>query len=212
MYFAPAIFNNINNPQDGEVLTYDAASGLWVNAQSSSGQPVSRVDALPRTAITTTQALGAGEMNLTYFTAPNAFTVSKIAAARSVTGPTTTARYLALYSEDPITGDLTLVAQTGNNAAILVNPYTETALLSPYTLVANQRYAIGILFTGSAMPNLLCTQTGVILSGGIDELLAATPRVSAQSVASLTSPPASITASTGLTITKQAVMYLGVLA
>jgi hypothetical protein len=62
------------------------------------------------------------------------------------------------------------------------------------------------------MPNLLCTQTGVVVSGGIDELLAATPRISAQSSSTLTSPPASITASTGLTISKQAVMYLGVLA
>jgi hypothetical protein len=212
MYFYPPIYHEFDDPQDGEVITYDAASGLWVNGQSSNGPSVSRVDALPRTSITTTQALGGGEMNFTYFTAPNAFTVSKIAVARSASGPNTTARYLALYSEDAATGNLTLVAETGNNAAILATPYTETALLANYTLVANQRYAIGILFNGATMPNLLATQTSVILTSGIDELLAAAPRISAQYVSTLTSPPASITASTDLTISRQAVMYLGVLA
>lgn len=204
---------NAPSPSDNNLLTWEASSSSWKAKSIFSGITLSRVDAIPRTSLVSTTGLVSGQAELVFFQLGGNFTVNSICAVRSGTTPSgTTVRQLALYEEDASTGVLTKVADTGNVASILAaSAYTETAVVTPVALTPGKRYAIAILFVASGtMPNLLVTQSAQGISTGMDELLAASPRLYASSVnTALTSLPASMTPTTDFTTSKAFVPYLG---
>lgn len=189
MYFAPAIFNNINNPQDGEALVYDAASGLWVNGAVAAGSVLAIPSPTANAVETVNRVLGVagsdtpatGVACLTMFTAEESLTVGNVSmnAATSSSSGLTLAR-MGLYTIDS-SDNATLVARTASDTTLFNSSNTlytrafATAGGYPatYALVSGQRYALGVICVGSTGGNYLSTlilsastSIGTIMSGG----------------------------------------------
>lgn len=121
-------------------------------------------------------ALASGDMLLTYFTADQDITATKVFTAvtdQVVSAPTVSR--VGLYSVNDA-DDLTLIASTAHSASlwsVAWNGYT-TNLSAPVAIVARQRYAVGTVFVGTTGPKLsgtygLWSESGVLprLSGKV---------------------------------------------
>lgn len=131
---------------------------------------------IPRTDYLNTQALSAGEssvprdvvmasvtmssqsLRLAYFTATKTESVAtvRVQTTGTAAGATPSLIRVGLYSV-AANGDITLVASTANDTALLAaqNTMYSKALSAPYTKQAGQRYAVGLLVvTAAAAPTV----------------------------------------------------------
>jgi hypothetical protein len=145
------------HPQYLTVAEADAAyapySTLYLG--SSTVETFSRIDA------TQGRDLLAGQVHLTYFTATQTATVSNFTAATvGVAAAGLTLARIGLYS---VSGnDVTLEAACANDTSLFTSTFTvytrafDTGggLPASFEVLAGQRYAIGIIATGSTMPQL----------------------------------------------------------
>lgn len=177
----------------GGLLRDDSGALVVAGAQSfplDIGEEV-----IPRLAENTNAAaIVTGDVRLMYFTARRSETITQM---RMITGGTAatatpTAVKFGVYSEDPVTGDLTRVALTASDTSIFatINTMYARALLAPFNKVAGQRYAAALfLTTAVATPTL----TGISFGSSTTALL--TPRVAAK-LAGQADLPVSIPAGT----------------
>lgn len=94
---------------------------------------------------------GNNNLRLTYFTAQRTETVTKVRTVCNVVGAGATLSRIGVYSEDPATGNLTLVASTPAADTTLwttTGAVTKT-LTAPFTKTRGVRYAVGILTVGT---------------------------------------------------------------
>jgi hypothetical protein len=115
---------------------------------------------MPRTTLISTSALVSGTVNLTFFTARKTETITQVRVCTGTTaaGATPTLVRFGIYSEDPSTGDLTLVANVANDTTLFAANNTEytKALAASWSKVAGTRYAFAVLVvTGAALPTLV---------------------------------------------------------
>jgi hypothetical protein len=96
-----------------------------------------------------------------YFTAQRSETVDWVTTYTAANGATITYGAISIYTVDSA-GNLTQVGTTGDlHASIWASSFTmyTEQLTAPFSKVAGQQYAIGVLAVGSGTPNLLCAQT-----------------------------------------------------
>ena len=189
MYFAPAIFNNINNPQDGEALVYDAASGLWVDGEAGGGTPLpaeaqrysaGTAETFDRlTGITIGRTYSTGVTYLTALTPNSNVTASGITVYVTTAIASATLVRFGLYTFDGTT--YTLVARTAdikasltaNNASVTAAFSTTGGFPATYNLIANTLYYVGILqvattpatINGPSTPSSVSGVTAFVNSG-----------------------------------------------
>lgn len=147
----------------GRLLTYireyyggdlDPAAGLAV---------FPRADA-QSTSITSTS----GVLRLSYFTAPHAFSASRMRtySGGTAAGATPTLARVGLYTIDE-DGAGALVASIANNTALwaTMNTGYTSDLSSPYSIVEGQRYAVGFLVvTAQTAPTYLGSTVSALLT------------------------------------------------
>lgn len=115
--------------------------------------------AMPRElAMSAAVTMTSGTMRLSYFTARKTETITSVRIISGTTAATATPTLVrvGIYSQ-AANGDLTLVASTANDTALLAGTSTvyTKALQASWAKVAGQRYAFGILVvSGVAMPTL----------------------------------------------------------
>lgn len=170
MYFAPAIFNNINNPQNGEALIYDSAQGLWVNGEAGSGNvlgalgiPATAAEVFPRGFIGGASAAASGEVHLSFFEVAEDITVSNITMAGSNTiASGITLIRMGLYEAD-VNDSVTLVARAAVDNTLFTSSqvvYTRAfdttgGYPASYNLVAGTRYALGHIIVATTRPTII---------------------------------------------------------
>jgi hypothetical protein len=139
--------------------------------------------------------LVSGTMALQYFTATKTETITQVKSYTSgaAAGATPTLCRYGVYSE-AANGDLTLVASTPNDTTLWSAAYGiyPKALTAPWSKIAGQRYAVGILIVSAAACPTFCASnvTSANLAGTI---MGQTPRIYGASPASQTDLPASLT-------------------
>lgn len=118
-------------------------------------QPSGAICTLPR-ARSDEAPVSSGELNLTYFQAPAAYTVHN---ATIFTGDTAaagvTVAKIGIFSVDE-SANLTLIGSTPNTPTIAAATYTsyDTALSAPVTFTQGLYYAAGILIAATTPPSL----------------------------------------------------------
>lgn len=127
------------------------------NAQASA------VEVAPRMLANQTVTFTSGDLYLTYFTAYRNFSAGHIEVRiGSTAGSGLTKGRIGLYTVDPSTSALTLVASTTNDTAGWTGTYSGASKAlttgNPYSLVSGTRYAIGIIFVGTTAPTLIGVQ------------------------------------------------------
>lgn len=147
---------------------------------------------IPRETAASAVTMTSGTLRLCYFTALKTETIATIRAvcAGTAAGATPTLVRYGVYSVDPGTGDLTLIASTVNDTALFAANNTQypKALSATWDKVAGTRYAIGLLVvTAAAAPTI----DGAAFSGGSAEM-GAGPRISGNKTGE-TDLPATIT-------------------
>lgn len=133
-------------------LTESDIAGL-LNDMAAWGFLTSGEATMPRTGISSGQAVASGTLNLTYFTARKTETITqvRVPSGGTAAGATPTLCRVGIYSEAG-NGDLTLVASIASDTALWAATSTEylrsfTASLSK---VAGQRYALGLIVVSAA--------------------------------------------------------------
>lgn len=177
----------ITSAADGDVLTYDNATGLWKNTQPSFSnqmrlflqQPTAAIDVPLRTQVASSSTLVSGSVYFHQFTPTRNMTISQITmnTAGTAAAGLTLAR-IGLYTASDTAA--TLVAQTASDTTLFNSTFTsytrsfDTAGGYPatYNLVAGQRYAIAVIAVGTTMPALY---VGNFTPNNINSL---TPRMS----------------------------------
>lgn len=160
---------------------------LWANDLTLGVESVPRMLAQDATIATTS-----GTLRLAYFTARKATVAAnaKIVAGGTAAAATPTLVRIGLYTVAS-DGDLTLVASTANDTALLATQntlYTKTLGDDAYTFTIGQRYAAGVLVvTGATAPTLVGCNAGAAVTG----LVALEPYIAAN-LTSQTDLPASI--------------------
>jgi hypothetical protein len=116
-------------------------------------------------------ATGSGNLRMQYFTARHSGTATnvRILSGTTAAGATPTLVRIGLYTVD-VSGNITLVASTANDTALLAatnTAYTK-ALQTPYAIVKGQRYGLGLLVvTAAAVPSVV----GRSINGAIQQEL-----------------------------------------
>ncbi len=130
---------------------------------------------LPRLSVNGAQTLNAsGSLHLTYFTARKTETITTVQMVSDSTAATgTTLARMGIYSVNPNTGNLSLVAATTSDTALFNGAYTAfpKALAAPFNKTKGTRYAFAVLVVGSGMPNI----SALVTPAGIDA--SAAPRL-----------------------------------
>lgn len=157
----PTLFTDVNTDQDTDDLT-------------AGEMAFSRDLATAANVPMTTQVL-----RLTYFTASKDETVNSARIISGATAATATPSLvrIGVYTE-AANGDLTLVASTPNDTALLatINTVYTKALSAPLTKTSGRRYAVGVLVVSAvAMPTLV----GYAYSAGITVEMFASPKACA---------------------------------
>ncbi|OIN79035.1 hypothetical protein BST29_19185 [Mycobacterium malmoense] len=161
----------LTQPGEIKVLQKITISGanVWMitNTVSDSSpywalQPAGQICTLPRIQLNTSLPLASGTLHLAYFQAPagvSALTISNVAVSTGdVAAAGVTLALIGIFSVDPVTGDLTLVAVSNSAATILeAGTYNNdsVSLTSPVSLVPGGTYAVGILVIASTMPEMV---------------------------------------------------------
>lgn len=194
----PTVTNHYSIADHQEIVDYCKSLGIAVQpvgdvlSRLNGSAPVS--SSAPTTAAVINQALGnsdsriqvvdrfqaaagltvpTGEMHLSCFTPIIDMQVGFLTARTSATAWTgQTLVRLGLFTTDPATGALTLVAATANDVTtfaaantIYRKPLsTGGGLPATYTLKAGQRYAVGVLGVGQTTGNLLASAVNSTLS------------------------------------------------
>lgn len=108
----------------------------------------------------TPSATTSGKLALSFFTATKSETINNVRAVTAdiAAAATPTLCRIGIYSVDPVTKDLTLVASTANDTTLFAaidTTYTK-ALSAPLYKNKGQRYAVGVLIvSAAAMPTLI---------------------------------------------------------
>lgn len=159
--------------------------------EDRAGNSLAGLETFPRwqAPIATNNATTSGRMYLSYCTAyqTRTLTTARVMSGNTAAGATPTLVRLGLFTV-AANGDLTLVASTVNDTALLNTTFTMfgKAYSTPYVTIPGQRYAFGVLVvSGATMPTLMGP-------GTIDSsITAAAPRLSAH-VPSLSDLPSSV--------------------
>jgi hypothetical protein len=182
---------------DNRVLSQDAQGNKNLQAANVpwnwAGDAFGCAETLPRWAPSVTLTTTIGQLRLWYLTPTANATVTTFyisSGAAGAGGGVTFAR-LGLYTVDPSTGDLTLVAASLSDTALLSVPGTDYAksfdsgggLPTSYQLVASSRYAIGLLVLGGSIRITVTLLQGTTL-----------PPLNAGSLAGQTNLPTTLTA------------------
>lgn len=117
--------------------------------------------------------LASGVLRLTAFTGAKNFTASKLRLiCAGAAGATPTLVRAGIYSIDPETEDMTLVASIANDTALfnVANTEYERNLTAPVDIVQGVRYAVGLLcVTGATAPNMVGIGDAHTASAGINK-------------------------------------------
>lgn len=153
-----AITTQINtNTTNIGTLTAEQVTNSYLQNLTNISQPSSQFCTLPRIA-SNTVATATGELNLTYFQAPNAMTINNIGTVSGGTAAATvTTAQLGIYSVNASNGNLTLAGSTANTTTLwaATNTAYTTALTSATSLTAGVWYAVGILIVATTAPSLV---------------------------------------------------------
>ena len=108
---------------------------------------------MPRMAISAANLpSGNGNLRVTYFTARKSETVTQVRVPCGTAAVGATLARIGLYSVDPGTGDLTLVASTPNDTGlwIVANTAYTKAFSASYAVTRGSRYAVGLIVVGTS--------------------------------------------------------------
>lgn len=163
----------------GDIITVEATARVTRADRPTGNELAAGQETMNRFLATGEATMSSGVLRLTYFTATRTETLSNavIYSATTPAGATPTLVRVGLYERES-NGDLTLVASTANDTALLASGNTEyvKALSAAYEVKAGQRYALGIIVvTGATAPTVLAlasTSTRPNVA-----LLARTPRL-----------------------------------
>lgn len=143
---------------------------------------------------TTTNLLTSQALTLCYFTARKTETITQIRVPTgSGAAATVTSAFLAVYSEDPTTSNLTQAASAANDTALFAasgTEYTKTFTAS-FTKTAGTRYAVAVLVNATTTPSFLGIHPNN--TAVVGTVMGRSPRVAGQ-VTGQTSLPATVTA------------------
>jgi hypothetical protein len=176
----------------GQVLQSQGASALPVWAVPYGAEPLTSGEAIiPRVAVTPAgTGLTSGVLGLTYWVAATSGTATAVTTCTAGTAASgLTYANIGIYTID-VSGNLTLVASTGDlHTTLWVGTFTTytSSLTSSFTRTAGTRYALGVLGVGTTTPIL----TGVAPSDG--GFMAFAP-VLARSVSGQATLPSSVAA------------------
>jgi hypothetical protein len=169
------------------ICTVAGSPGTWVDPAvvvASNFEPyvglfgdlvASGEETMPREQVTGfPSATASGQLRLAYFTSRKTETISKV---RTATGPTgagakPTLCRIGIYSEDPVTGNLTLVGSIANDTTLFgaANTVYTRNLTSSFTKQRGTRYAFGVLVvTSLALPKLVGLSAASAMSGELAE-------------------------------------------
>lgn len=159
--------------------------------EDNAGNNLTGLEVFPRAyaPISTTNATTSGRLYLSYCTAyqSRTLTTGRVISGNTAAAATPTLVRFAIYTV-AANGDLTLVASTVNDTALLSGTFTMygKAYSTPYVTIPGQRYAFALLVvSGATMPTMMG-------SGTVDSTItAAAPRLSAH-VTGQTDLPASV--------------------
>lgn len=102
----------------------------------------------------TNNALTNQVLRLSYFTARRTESISQVymITGGTAAGATPTYAAIGVYQEDPVTGNLTLVASTASDTTLFAATSTKytKALQAAFTKRAGIRYAVGVLVVSAA--------------------------------------------------------------
>jgi hypothetical protein len=157
----------IGTKADGDVLTYDDATELWVNRQPTFSDqmrlflqlPTTATDVPPRTQVASSATMVSGTVYFHQFTATRNMTVSQMTMGTAGTASAgLTLCRMGLYTATD--SGATLVARTDTDTTLFNSTFTaytrsfDTGGGYPatYDLVAGQRYAIAVIAVGTTMP------------------------------------------------------------
>jgi hypothetical protein len=118
-------------------------------------------ETFPREAVGTTATMTSGMLRLSFFTATKTETVTSLACGVGSTAAAATPSLIrfGVYSVAE-NGDLTLIASTANDTALLATTFAKhtKALSESWSKTAGTRYAIGLLVvTGATAPIVSAT-------------------------------------------------------
>lgn len=166
---APSVY--LTQPGEIKVLQKISITGanLWMITNTVADtspywalQSAGQICTLPRIQLNTGLQLVSGTLHLAYFQAPNrvsALTISNVAVSTGdVAAAGVTLAEIGIFSVDPVTGDLVLVAVSNSAATILeAGTYTNesVSLTSSVSLVPGSTCAVGILVIASTMPEMV---------------------------------------------------------
>lgn len=159
--------------------------------EDQNGNSLTGLEVFPRwqAPIATNNATTSGRLYLSYCTAyqSRTLTTGRVISGNTAAAATPTLVRLGIYTVAS-NGDLTLVASTPNDTALLSVTFTMygKAYSTPYVTITGQRYAFGLLVvSGATMPTIMGP-------GTVDSsITAAAPRLSAH-VPGQTDLPASV--------------------
>lgn len=117
---------------------------------------------VPRECVNSTTTMTSQTARYSFFTAPMSATITKVAVyCTGAAGATPTKIRFGIYTV-AANGDITLVANTAHDAALLVTTIRyEKALASSYAVTAGTRYAVGLLVvTAAAAPTIAAHVNG----------------------------------------------------
>jgi hypothetical protein len=178
-----------------QVLTNkDLTAGSNIFGTADTDRQSQTMQTLPRFAVASNTGLVSQTVQLVYNTCPESFTATKIEVLSGTTAAAATPSVvqMGIYSVAS-NGDLTLIASTPNDTALLAatNTLYEKSFSTPVALTAGSRYALALLVVSSAtMPTIAgYARTGT----GQSTLLAKAPRLLGN-IAGQSDLPASIAA------------------
>lgn len=149
---------------------------------------------IPRTSVVGGFAPVSGTLRFTYFTATKseAITQIRVPAFVAASGTAPTLIRFGVWSEDPSTGNLTLVASTANDTALLTSTSTPStkAFQAPWNKVKGQRYAWAPLVVSAGTMPQFCIMAVALATSGETGVA---PRIGAQ-MTGQADLPASLTA------------------
>jgi hypothetical protein len=167
--------NTVPTPTESDNSTTIANTAFVQNAIDNTGNPYQAsgtIDAVSRGNVQSNSVLASGTAYFTCFTPSATLTVRQAVISTGFSSAMTFAGVvrIGLYTYDDSTVTATLVASTPNDTALFSTAgttYTKS-FTANYTLVAGQRYAVGIIYwstSGSGVgPQIACANIAGVTS------------------------------------------------